>query len=357
MFGVNGVVFPYTREEKVDISHNIKVEHENSCSEIEEDQDVLPYDIAIYSGGMDGKSTENFLEWCCQEKKEATNLLLFLSTTGGQASVAYRLSRALQKKYENVYIVIPWICKSAGTLLCIGANALIFGDHGELGPLDVQIPQKDELIGYSSGLTPLHALSILREESFACFEKTFISIIEKSSGQISTNRAAKIAIDLTVGLFSEIYAQIDPMQLGQTTRDMAIAKVYGERLNAVSQNLHRGALNRLLNGYPEHGFVIDSREAEGLFVRVFPMDDSLKEIVEQYLHDIKNAIFAQRVFFCIVSEHDASKESTPVDGEGEKAIEEHGGPEPVSAKENENEKHPDEPTPATQKARDSKSKK
>jgi ClpP class serine protease len=38
-------------------------------------------------------------------------------------------------------------CKSAGTLIALGANELAFGEHGELGPLDVQIAKRDEVLG------------------------------------------------------------------------------------------------------------------------------------------------------------------------------------------------------------------
>ena len=40
---------------------------------------------------------------------------------------------------------IPRRCKSAGTLLLIGATSLIISDRGELGPLDVQLSKPDEI--------------------------------------------------------------------------------------------------------------------------------------------------------------------------------------------------------------------
>jgi hypothetical protein len=81
----------------------------------------------------------------------------------------------------------------------------MFDTWGELGPLDVQIPRKDELLGSASGLTPLHALSTLRQESFSCFEHYFLSILNKGQGQISTVRAAEISTNLTVALLGKIW--------------------------------------------------------------------------------------------------------------------------------------------------------
>lgn len=272
--------------------------YENNCEENQGNTsaNITSIEIAIYAGNMEEASAEKFLEWASKPREHA-RCIVVLATPGGSASMAYRLSRAMQRNFDDVCIAIPWICKSAGTLLCLGANSLMFGENGELGPLDVQIPQKDELVGYSSGLTPLHALSVLQQHSFDYFEDAFLEIIQRSRGQISTTKAARIAIRLTVGLFGQIYSQIDPLQLGKTTRDMNIAQVYGERLSAVSQNLKYGALNRLLVSYPEHGFVIDGKEAEELFKNVMPIPVQLAKLVSELLPRIKQAIIRQQPFF------------------------------------------------------------
>ena len=278
----------------------------------------LPIHIAVYSGGMDSNAID-FLRWCRTPAKEKANCIIILETLGGKADVAYRISRALQKKYNEVHIAIPWLCKSAGTLLCIGAHKLIFGRSGELGPLDIQVPKKDELVGFSSGLTPLHALSTLRDESFACFEAYFLSILGKGGGQISTARAAQIATNLTVDMLGNIYSQIDPMQLGQTARDLQIAKEYGERLDSVAQNLREGALNHLLTSYPEHGFVIDGEEAAELFYRVSPMYDSLEVLVEQYLQKMSDGLFSGEGYFHIIYDGQEATSKDKEDADGEKS--------------------------------------
>jgi hypothetical protein len=68
-------------------------------------------------------------------RKRRKNVLLFLTTEGGSADSAFRMMRFLQASYERVIVAVAGWCKSAGTLMCIGAHELYIGDLGELGPL------------------------------------------------------------------------------------------------------------------------------------------------------------------------------------------------------------------------------
>ena len=79
-------------------------------------------------------------------------LHVIIATEGGNADVAFKVARCLQSLYEDVTAVVAGWCKSAGTLICIGAHNLVIGDLGEHGPLDVQIAKADDLGGRFSGL-------------------------------------------------------------------------------------------------------------------------------------------------------------------------------------------------------------
>jgi hypothetical protein len=150
----------------------------------------------------------------------------------------------------------------------MGAHELVISDDGELGPVDVQLSKKDTLGGYESGLTVLTALNSLHEKAYLAWEHFFLEMEKKSEGSITLKTAADVAAELTTGLFSPVYQQIDPLQLGEAARSMLIGNEYGKRLNRVSHNLRPNALDRLVAEYPDHGFVIDRSEAEILFYRV-----------------------------------------------------------------------------------------
>ncbi len=78
----------------------------------------------------------------------------------------------------------------------------------------------------------------------------------------------EIASGLATGLLSGVYAQIDPMHVGEAGRANRVGKQYGEMLIAKSQNSTSENLERLISGYSSHAFVIDRREAVELFNNV-----------------------------------------------------------------------------------------
>ena len=69
--------------------------------------------------------------------KKRKNVLVLLVTLGGDADSAFRIVRFLRRSYDKVTVFVPSLCKSAGTLICLGAYEVVIPEAGELGPLDV----------------------------------------------------------------------------------------------------------------------------------------------------------------------------------------------------------------------------
>src|SRR5262249_42747467 len=157
-------------------------------------------------------------------------------------------------------------CKSAGTLMALGADELAFGAEGELGPLDIQLTKPDEIFVLGSGLDVLQAVSMISDTAYEKFEQSMIKLGARSGGAISTKMAADVAGRLATRLFEPIAAQVDPLRLGEVQRAIRIATAYGERLSSKHDNVRPKALDQLIHGYPSHGFVIDMEEAQDLFV-------------------------------------------------------------------------------------------
>jgi hypothetical protein len=263
--------------------------------------DKYEADVILYIGPIDRPYDDQFIarikSFRSAQKKRLKNVILMLTTLGGDPHAAYRMARFLQSEYETVMpegiglpsqekakgsfrLFVDTRCKSAGTILAAGANILMFSDYGELGPIDVQVRKGDEIGERSSVLTHKHAIEALGELALQHFAYMFRGLRFADEVELSfpTKLAAEVAKGLSVGLFEPIFAQIDPMRVGEYDRAMRIALEYGNRLGKA--NMKEKALERLVNKYPAHGFVIDQKEAEELFKKVEKPNEDLLRLGE-----------------------------------------------------------------------------
>jgi hypothetical protein len=223
-------------------------------------------DVIAYNGPTNRPSADRVLEMVHGRRKRP-NVVLMLVTQGGFAESAYRVARCLQESYKKFTVLVPGWCKSAGTLLVLGAHEIVMTDWAELGPLDVQILKKDELES-RSGLVVVESLRSVKEQVFTNFEYYLDKIMDGAETLISFKMASEMATKMAIGVVEPMARQIDPLLVGDTARLMRIAKAYGARLQIDSNNSKPRALELLVDSYPDHGFVIDRREAQSIFVNV-----------------------------------------------------------------------------------------
>ena len=237
-----------------------------------EDRDFIlishPIDRAIYELVSQVISTQQVNTKCT----------VYLSTYGGDAHCAFRIGRCLQHHYEHIRVVVPRYCKSAGTLICVAANELGIVNLGELGPLDVQLIKKDEVGDRNSGLDITEAMGIIDSRVFNFFISSLLQI--KQQTQLSTKIAGDFAAKLSTSIFNPLYSQIDPVSLGSSQRETAVAWHYGLRLAQKSGSINEQNLLQLISGYPSHFFVIDRAEAKLLFNKVTSMSKAEEAIPE-----------------------------------------------------------------------------
>ena len=276
-------------------------------------------DVLFYNGGIDIGVAREFTR-LVNNRQRRSNVLLILVTMGGDPGAAYRIARLLQTKYANFALCVPSVCKSSGTLLATGAHQLVISDQGELGPLDIQMQKRDELIAMQSGLTILDTLETLQARALSACEVFFLTLSLKSGGDISLKTAMDVATAMTTGLFTPLYSQVDPLLLGEAGRAMSIGSAYGQRLLRYGKNILPAELQKLITDYPYHGFVIDRQEASELFQAVRePSEVELRlleilesqgilETPEQQLAE------AQRILFFLSTQPD-DLELTDTEGE------------------------------------------
>jgi hypothetical protein len=265
--------------------------------------EALQADVYYLSGTLN-RETDTHLRAVVEGSRRHDRCVLVLTTSGGDADAAYLIERFLHRAYKRVIVCVFGYCKSAGTLLALGCHEIAMGLRGELGPLDVQVSEKDELARVGSGLEIVASLNLIAAMAFSSFESYLLATVERSGGQISTKTAAEIATNLTVGLVAPISGQIDPIRLGREHRLMEIASAYAERLGISPQ-----AIARLTTAYPDHGFVIDLTEAREFLDHareLNPLERALEDAVAGTMPAVYYPTAPQDIVTCLTASHAAT---------------------------------------------------
>lgn len=256
----------------------------------------LDCDFILYAGEIQFGHEEDMYRVLSDISNPAKEVILWLTTPGGNPDAAYSMARLLQRKYQAFTIYVNGWCKSSGTLMCLGASKIIMGDLAQLGPLDIQILNREEFGERHSGLNPIEALRGISYQSIEVLRQQFLDM--RFGGGLSTRQALEVATNLTGQLMSPITSQLDIMKYGEFTRSLRIANEYGSRLAKYQQtsNVRSEAITLLTNGYPSHGFVIDREEAtERLFSNVtepgpelMAITQSLQSVVDKHVSSANN---------------------------------------------------------------------
>lgn len=241
---------------------------------------LIDADVYVYNGALRPRVDLSFIT-VVDANVHREQALLVLTTNGGDPDAAYRIARYMQDRYATWSVLVAGRCKSAGTLLALGATELVFSPYGELGPLDIQLSKVDRFDQLQSGLTIQDSLNTLEERAIERYHELVRGFMLANDGLLSFGSATSAACDMVAKMYAPVFARIDPEEVGARVRSMRIASDYGKRLNARSGNLKDETLRILAETYPSHSFVIDRQEAETLFHNVRRASASELDLVDK----------------------------------------------------------------------------
>ena len=244
-------------------------------------------DAFLLNGPLTHPQDANLFEFI-EKEKQSDELLLLPVTYGGDPDVAYKLGRHLQTQYAKISVLVSGHCKSAGTLLAIAGHELIFGPYGELGPLDIQVPNMKNPEATDSGLDITEGLKALERQSQGALRELISRLRQEFGDDITPEAAADIANGLIGGTYGHTFKNFDPVEVGARARAMRIGMFYGRRLNFASRNLKGedakemlASLRRLVERYPSHTFAISDLDALALFKRVRKVSGAEKSMIRE----------------------------------------------------------------------------
>lgn len=192
---------------------------------------------------------------------------LFLYSRGGSVDVPWSMISTLREYCEVLNVLVPFRAQSAATMLALGADTIVMGKKGQLGPIDPILTR----VNSQQGTAVTEAISV--EDVMA-----YIAFIQDRAGL--TDQAA-------LATMTQLLAdKLDPWVLGSVYRTHShIRSVARSLLGSHREPLDELRVNAIVELLAEkiysHGHAIGRREASEKGLRVEAADTELDELMWQ----------------------------------------------------------------------------
>lgn len=203
---------------------------------------------------------------------------LFVYSRGGAIDVPWRLVTALRQVSDEWNILIPFRANSAATLLALGADSIVLGPQGELGPID-PIMNIQRMVPQPGGQGTLIQDNVNVEDVMA-----YVRFVKERAG-LSDQEA------LSVGL-SRLAERLDAVSLGNAYRTHSHIRDVARRLllarkEPASEQTVAVIVETLAEKVYVHGHAIGFREAEELGLPVVKAESALDLAMWSLLTDFE----------------------------------------------------------------------
>ncbi|WP_446830423.1 SDH family Clp fold serine proteinase [Candidatus Foliamicus sp.] len=190
---------------------------------------------------------------------------LVLYTSGGDTAAAWNLVNLIRMFAEEFEVITPSKCRSAGTLVCLGADRIVMTKQATLGPIDPAIrhPLGPSIPGASSDA---------RAEVSVEAVNGYLDAVRHYGGEQREQAEALLSLA----------QQIHPLVLGQIFRSRQQIRSLAERL--LNQRMpDKTAVGKIVDFLcsesGSHDYTINRREADALGLSVEKCSGELYEVV------------------------------------------------------------------------------
>ena len=208
-------------------------------------------------------------------KQKKINLLLI--TRGGNALVPLRLNSLLREFADEVAVIVPYMAHSAGTLICLGADEIVMGAMGELGPVDPSVSNQfnpvqsseDSPGGKSPSPRPRLPISVEDVTSYL---------------QLASEKAGLDVAGMNTA-FSSLTKEIHPLALGNIMRQHTLIRHLARRLLLLhmDEETDKERVELIAETLTEklyaHNYLITRNEAEHMGLKVSKPSDKVEECI------------------------------------------------------------------------------
>jgi len=184
---------------------------------------------------------------------------LLIESPGGDPNAAETLVHTLLAKTRHLRVVVPQAAKSAATLISLAADEIVMSDTSELGPIDPQI-SIPTVFGYQyrPAQAFLNGLEMIKKEH--------------ANGQPLNAAYLPFLQGVDAALIDFCYKSIEH------SKRLAVKWLSRSMYKGQSREAKRIAEHLInIDKYPNHGSVINYREAQAIGLRVayMPFSDAI----------------------------------------------------------------------------------
>ncbi|MDA8223170.1 peptidase [Desulfosporosinus sp.] len=186
---------------------------------------------------------------------------LVLHSYGGAVDTPYKVVMLIREFCEEFAVIVPFVAKSAASMLALGADEVVMGPISELGPIDPLVKHPI----YKDVLVPVQAV-------WHCLDFFQRLIVNSSTPEVATDIAAPML------------AKLDPWLIGDYEKTIKASRQYAETL--LSRYMLKNSPEKvsivthaLTEGYFSHGYPIGRREAKELGIKVTEAHGELWDII------------------------------------------------------------------------------
>lgn len=200
---------------------------------------------------------------------------LYLYTRGGNTLAAWSIINLLRQFTDDLEVIIPHKCHSAGTLMSLGANRIVMTKQATLGPIDPSIngPLNPQIDGAGpKARAPVSVEAI----------KGYLELAKEEVGIKNDESLSNILLKLS--------DKVHPLVLGEVYRSMSQIKMLARKLlqAQIADEVKIGkVINFLCSDSGSHDYTINRREAANeLGLQIDKPDQALYEIIKAIYDDI-----------------------------------------------------------------------
>ena len=232
-----------------------------------------------------GDTPRLFYDHLLKIGKENKRIDLFLYSIGGDTSVPWRIISLLRESCKELNILVPYKAYSAATLIALGADSIIMGKKGELGPIE---PSTANEFNPIDPVSKNKRIQINVEDVYS-----YLSLIKDKAGIVHQEEIGKAMEVLS--------SQVHPLALGNVNRQSSYIRMIASRLLSTHKNPpNEGKTNEVIKNLVEkiyfHGHGISRTEARSLGLNVKNASENQEKLMWELYLEYEKELDLTQVF-------------------------------------------------------------